>query len=381
MDDVIIIGAGPAGSMTAKLLAEQGCRVRLLEAGVFPKRKPCGESLNPGAVAALARAGVPVQQLLQTGGTWEGSIVRGWSLGSGKIELQASFPAGRYGVCCRRELLDERLVRTACEAGAVLEERARVDGLLRDEQDRVTGVYGRFTHIGAPFALQARLVVGADGLRSAAARSAGLGAAGKLRKAAFTARVGHAEGLADRVELHVEPQLVIGVAPLGGGLANMTVAMPGRTAAAAARDKAAFMLQAASRSPRLAAKLAHAKIEGEVLASGPFDRPVKAAAVPGLVLVGDAAGYYDPLTGQGIYRAVRSAEMAALRIMEALAGGFRQPLQQYERERQAAFAPGLRLQRLIEWGSRNPYLWHSAIRGLVSSPRLSGKLASWIGDC
>ncbi|MFD1954818.1 NAD(P)/FAD-dependent oxidoreductase [Paenibacillus thailandensis] len=383
MDDVVVIGAGPAGSVVARLLALRGLKVRLLERAAFPKRKPCGESLNPGAVAALARVGTPAESLLADGaGELDGGIVRGWRLANNRLRLEASYPPGRYGIGCRRELLDERLVREACRAGVLLDEHMHVEGIVWNELGHAAGVYGRSAATGKPFRLPARLVVGADGLRSAIARSAGLASRpGRLRKAAFTARLIGVEALEDAVELHTEPDLVVGVAPLGGGLANLTLALQGAAAASAAKDKAGFMLEAARRQPWLAERLAGAALAGEVLASGPFDRPVRAAALPGLVLVGDAAGYYDPLTGQGIYRAIRSAELAAPRVAESLASGSFRPLAQYERERRKEFAPGVRLQRLIEWSSRQPPVWNAALRGLSASPRLKEALAGRIGDC
>lgn len=381
MYDVIVVGAGPSGSVLARLLALQGVKVLMLDAARFPRRKPCGESLNPGAVAVLQRvmgkeSAAALTNMLQI----PYSVLNGWQLNSDGIEIAASFPEGNCGIGCSRELFDHWLVEEACRAGAQFEQQTQVEQLLWDA-GRVIGVRVR-TSSNKTHDLHAAYVAGADGIRSAVARSAGISCFGPLRKAALTARLNGVAELSDKVELFMRANGVVGLAPIGDGMANMTVALQGTSIAAAASiGKAAFMLQAAQEIPRLAERIQHVEMQGEVLACGPFERKVRTSVINGMILVGDAAGYYDPMTGQGIYRAIRSAELAAPTLLQALQTGSRQPLNRYNREREQQFAGGTRLQRVIEHISRNRMIWSAALHVIGSSTLLKKKLVQAVGDC
>lgn len=377
--DVIVVGAGPSGSALAKLLAASGASVLMLDAEAFPRRKPCGESLNPGAVAALGR--ITGHPNAAEAFDFPFSPIQGWRVISGSATLEAVYSGGHYGVGCRREKLDHWLAEHASRAGALFEERVRVERLLW-EGDRVTGVIAR-SREDKPLFLRASIVAGSDGLRSVVARSAKVNRYGPLRKAAFTTRLNGVGGLRERVELFTGGNgKVIGLAPIGGGQANMTVALGSAQAAAqAGRDRAGYVLREARAVPELMERLENAQIEGDVLACGPFDRPVLPHDIAGMVLLGDAAGYYDPLTGQGIYRAVRSAELAAPAIIQALQTKSFDPIRQYGRIRQEEFAGGTRLQHIIERISRQPLVWRTALRVIGASALLTNKLAEVIGDC
>ncbi|GIQ62897.1 drug:proton antiporter [Paenibacillus cisolokensis] len=375
MADVIIVGAGPAGSALGRLLARRGISVAILEAGFFPKRKPCGESLNPGAIAALGRMGYAPEAELADAAV----PLRGWRLHTPRSRLSADYPGGLRGLACPRERLDRWLAESASRAGASLLEGMRVDRLLFDD-GRVCGVSGR-TERGAAFRLTAPFVVGADGLRSVVARRAGLALSGSVRKIAFTVRLDGWPQAEPYVELYVRRDEVVGIAPFAGGTANMTVVVPERRAIEAAGRKPAFVRQIAGRWPELAPAFERAAIDGEVLACGPFDRPVSAAARPGLMLVGDASGYYDPLTGQGIYRALRGAELAADALAQALASGSQRPLYDYDRMIRETFRTGTRLQRLIDYVCRHPAWLDGASAVLGGWPAATRRLAGLIGDC
>ncbi|WP_338551556.1 NAD(P)/FAD-dependent oxidoreductase [Paenibacillus sp. KS-LC4] len=385
MHDVIIVGAGPAGSVLAARLAAQGIKVLVLERESLPRRKPCGESLNPGAVAALARI-LPAGKFAAIRSSMEHSLIHGWRLTSGKAELLASFPAGQFGMACAREKLDYALALYAGEAGAHVIEQMRVQRLIW-EHGRVAGVIA-YSSAGQASQFRARLVVGADGIRSAVARCAGLSSFGPLRKTAFTARVSGVRDLQPRVELFTRRGIVVGLAPIGGGEANMTLAQLtgsecGSVGALAGRKegRAAWLLSKVSELPELAERLQGADCTSEVLACGPFDRRVRATQQAGLLLIGDAAGYYDPLTGQGIYRALSSAELAAPLLVQALESGSQTPLAHFAQLQHSRFTPAIRLQKLIEWTSRHELLWQSALRGLGSLPAARSRLAALIGDC
>ncbi|PLT45782.1 putative oxidoreductase [Paenibacillus pasadenensis] len=383
MLDVLVCGGGPAGSALAWRLARLGLSVAIADAGRHPRRKPCGESLNPGAAAALQRlardggaAGAPAwSELLD-----ELHPLDGWTIHSGTARLEARYPDGAGGWSCRRERLDGWLLEQAMRAGASLLPECRVKEVRQDG----SGCRAAAIREGRPVTLAARYVVGADGIRSAVARSAGLSAPpGPLRKVALTGRIGGLAELRPLVELHAQPGVLIGIAPLSGGEANATLVLPARTAAASAaalRNGQEALLSALRASPSLAARTASAQASGETLACGPFDAPVRAVRSGRVLLVGDAAGYYDPLTGQGLFRALRGAELAAAALAAARRSDGAQALQAYERRLQREFGPGAALQRLVEYGASRPRLFRAALAGI----RWSGSaplLAARIGDC
>ncbi|MFC4777651.1 NAD(P)/FAD-dependent oxidoreductase [Paenibacillus sp. GCM10023252] len=377
--DVIIAGAGPAGSTLAWLLARQGVRVRILDAATFPRRKPCGEALNPGAVAALNRLGLSLARspLLPLE---HYSLLCGWRMVSGSQEVEASYPSGMYGVGCKRELLDQWLLEEALSAGAELQQGMLAEGVFM-EHGRIQGVHGRMTASEKAFKYEAPFIVGADGLRSNIARTSGLRKAGRRRKAAFSARVEGLPAIGQAVELFLAPDLVLGMAPVGGGASNLTMVVQPAAAGLAARDKEAAIRAASERWPGLASRLRDAVLEGDVLASGPFDRPTTSLVRDGLLLIGDAAGYYDPLTGQGIYRALRGAELGAEALVDALEQNSSSPLLHYERRCRQEFAGPALLQRLISWGIEHPPVWQAVMSTLVRTPRAAAALAGYIGDC
>ena len=119
-----------------------------------------------------------------------------------------------------------------------------------------------------------------------------------------------------------------------------------------------------------------------MLATGPFDCPVRRAVADGALLVGDAAGYYDPFTGQGIYRALRGAEMAAETLRAALRAGDTSAaaLTPYERARRRACGPGERLQHVVEAFVSRPWLYRAVAGRFARRPALADAMVHVTGD-
>lgn len=343
--DVLVVGGGPAGSTVARLLAERGWTVALIDRASFPRPKPCGECLNPGAVAVLDRLGV-----LETVAALEPARLRGWQVEAGPHRATGSFPDGRIGLSVDRARFDHALVERARAAGVAVHERTRLVGLDAASEGGGRRATTRGERDGTAATWRARVVVGADGLRSTVARGiAAYRRAPRLRKVSVTL---HLEGLdldPTRGRLVLDRTGTIGLAPLdaGGRRWNATVVIDAGDARSIRGAPARFALA------RIAAALAPAR-RGSLVAgpwaSGPFDWPSRRAAADGVALVGDAAGYYDPLTGQGIYRALRSAELAARAVDEALAAGRarRADLAPYERALRRELRVPLRVQRGVE---------------------------------
>ena len=145
--DVLVVGGGPAGSTVARLLAGRGWSVRLIDRARFPRAKPCGECLNPGAIAALDRLGVLPDVLALAPAPLDG-----WAVGTGATLARGRFPSACGGLALDRARLDHALLEAARAAG-------------------VEVVEGRKVAAGDPVLRSASVVVGADGLRSVVARS------------------------------------------------------------------------------------------------------------------------------------------------------------------------------------------------------------------
>ena len=357
--DVIIVGAGPAGSATALQLARAGQYVLLLDRHVFPRSKPCGDCLSAAASDVLRRLG-----LLERVCALPHAKLRGWRIiAPDGVWFAADFTtmAGTTGVehalAVERARLDAALLDAAVDAGAEFRPNTHVRDVLRTTDGGVTGVV---TGTGA---LRARAVVGADGLRSiVATRLGAIRRAPRLRKVSLTARL-HAPTVASAVgEMHIGNGVVAGVAAIDpDGRCNVSVVADAtRHGRGVAADPAGFTATALNSLPGLRERLPSTAL-GDVplLASGPFDRPVHRVIYDGCVLVGDAAGYYDPFTGQGIHQALRSAELLAPVLLRAL---------QEPRVMQHLLMPyALHRQRLL----RGAHIVQHIVEAIVSRPRLA----------
>lgn len=365
--DAVVVGGGPAGSATAARLAARGRRVLLLDRAEFPRRKPCGECVNPAGVRALRRLGVLDRVL-----ACNPAPLEGWRIAAGDdAGFSGRFPDGVRGLGIPRERLDAVLLDHARSLGVEVRTGIKVADLLRDDAGRVRGVVAGDEEIAA------RIVVGADGLRSIVLRRLGLLARPpRLRKLALTA---HVRGLDLRGcgQLRARGRGCVGVAEVGGGLANVTVVIPHDRAAEVGGDAEGYFDGALRRYG-----LADAVREDDVLATGPFDCPARAAVADGAVLVGDAAGYYDPFTGQGIYRALRGAELAAPVIDAALRAGdvSAAALAPYHLAHRRAFGDGERLQHVIEQFVSRPGLLRWAAGRFTRRPALGDAIIRATGD-
>ncbi|HEX2167188.1 MAG TPA: NAD(P)/FAD-dependent oxidoreductase [Longimicrobiales bacterium] len=381
--DVIIVGAGPAGAVTALLLARAGVDVLLLDRAAFPRAKPCGDCLSSGATAILRRLGVLDLVLARPH-----ARLRGWRIvAPDGNSFEAAFnatddTAGADSVAAgcalsvERAVLDAVLVEAAIAAGARFERQTVID-VARDAAGAVAGVV---TRNGVRFAA---ITVGADGLRSIVAKRLGTRTSGFLRKLSLTFHAPVAN-TGNTGEMHVGDGMCAGVAPVEiSGLCNLTiVADSARFGRDVARDARAFAQCAIDSLPLLRNRVPAAALHQTPLASGPFDQPVRRVAFDGAVLVGDAAGYYDPFTGQGVYQSLASAELlapvvaASLRRRDVRAEAFR--------DYAAGRAALMRWPRLVQYGVetvlRRTASANRAIARIRRAPAFGSAIVSVTGD-
>jgi len=373
--DVVVVGGGPAGTATAVMLKQRGHDVLILDEARFPRDKVCGEGVSPEAWRLLADLGVdgavralaphPLRGMAVTAP--DGTCFRGDYRG-----------APRPGFAVQRERFDRVLLERAREAGVEVREGMRATGLLRraGAVEGVTAVNGR-----GPESLRARLVVGADGRRSVVARRLGLlREHPRLRKFAVRGYWEGMQGLEERGEMHGGGGGYCGVAPLSPTRANVTFVLDRREMLAAAGDLEAFYRRVLQRWPRIAERLETAALLSPPRAVGPLALEASRVSAPGALLVGDAAGFYDPFTGEGVTLALRSAELAAEVADRCLRAASFRALREYDRVRHAATRHKFRFNRLLQVVVARPWLANAAARRLARRPDLADRMVSIAGD-
>jgi geranylgeranyl reductase family protein len=374
--DALVVGAGPAGSATAAALAGAGRDVLLVEAAAHPRAKACAEYASPMVRDELDRLGMERS-------AWqpEALPLRGMRVIRHADSVEVRYadrrgPRNAWGL--ERQAFDAALARHAESRGARLLERTRfedahwrggrggmggrvVGALLRTPRGRVT--------------VRCRWLIGADGARSWVAQRLSVeGGHGWPRRLGLVAHYSGVPALSDHGEMHVGDGYYVGLAPLSGGRLNVGMALPLDAERRPAEERFA---SAIGGLPAVAARLDGARRLTPIRGASPIGHRVRGAAGRGWMLVGDAAGFIDPFTGEGIYRALRSARAAA----EALAGGDEGVERRYLAARRRAFAAKDTLTWLVQGMLAAPPALGYALRRLSERPPLAEVLGSALGDC
>ena len=324
--DVLVVGAGPAGSSTALRLAQAGLDVLVLEKSTFPRDKVCGDGLTPRAVKQLVSMGIP----LDAEDGWFPN--KGLRIIGGGVRLELNWPEltsyPGFGLMRSRRGFDETLARAAQKAGARLMEGITVTAPVLDDAGRITGVTARPTAPGGTErTYSARLVVAADGNSSRLSLAMGLAKRddrpiGVAVRTYYTSPRHDDDYLESWLELWDGDRLLPGygwIFGAGDGTSNVGLGLLNTSAAFQHTDYRALLKRWLAGMPASWGYTEENRTE-----------PVRGAALPmgfnrtphytrGLLLAGDAGGMVNPFNGEGIAYAMESGEIAARVIAQALA--------------------------------------------------------------
>jgi flavin-dependent dehydrogenase len=336
--DVVIVGGRVAGAATAMLLARLGHDVVVVDQASFPSDTVSTHAIARSGVVQLRRWGL-LDPVLDSGAPAIRQVT--FHAGGESVSRMIKHKAGvGLVVAPRRYVLDTIIVAAAGRAGADVRTGVTVTGVQRDRRGRVVGVCGH-DRGGAPVDLGARYVIGADGLSSRVARSAGAavrqGPAGGAAQYAYYTGIDWAG-----MELFVAERSFAGVFPTHDGQACIWVCTPSADAQAARRGSGsreeAFGELLERCAPQLAGRMRHARRTSPVRGMLRQPNQVRQAVGPGWALVGDAGYHRDAVTAHGISDAFRDAELLAVALDQALSSGAEESaaLARYQQQRDQA---------------------------------------------
>jgi flavin-dependent dehydrogenase len=375
------------------MLARADIDVLVLERARFPRDKPCAEYVSPQASRIFADMGVLDRIEAAGAAQLAGMVVRSPGGASFRGDFRGSHGFHGFrdrGLAIRRPILDAILLDQAKSAGARVSEETQVTDVVCDGAGRVSGVEARAGHGGspenrAPTAMSARAVVGADGLRSVISRRLGLMRSAKWpRRIAFVTHYRGVSGMGSAGEMHVERDGYLGLADVGNGETNVAVVVPVAVARGIGSERAAFVRRWIDRHPSVAPRFRDATPVSPVLTTGPFAAHARSAWAPGAALVGDAADFFDPFTGEGIYAALRGAELLfpylydVVRSTSPASGDV--ALAAYDRCRRSEFQGKWRLERAVGLAVGFPLLFNRVTRVLAAHPDMADLLVGVTGD-
>lgn len=365
--DAVIVGGGPSGAACAIHCAAAGLRVLVVERAVFPRDKVCGDCLNPDCWPVLARLGVEDAVRALPHAALRAVEFQG--LSGAPIRLPLPTRA-RGEVAVKRSLLDLLLLETAAACGAEVRQGRAVSGIRRTASGYEVDLAAGPGENGGLTTVAARFLVAADGRNSVVARLTGLL---DDRRRLATDRVGlqaHVPCPADcgpRVQMRWFARGYGGLCPVGGGELNISLAGPPASLDGLKRWAREEFGLAANHPWRTIAPLDRAPAPQAAVATG--DRS-------GVFLAGDAARVVEPFTGEGIYYALRTGELAAESIVAAVRGGgdAAQAAARYRSAHATTYRGRLWVNRLARLAGRHPRVASLALRAARWQPGLLGLL-------
>lgn len=292
--DVAIVGGGPAGSSCATFCTLSGLRTLVLEREKFPREKVCGDCVNPSAWPVLERLGLGrrVRDLPHVRLDWVDFIAIDGST------VTIGLPTGdKRELSVKRSLLDDLLLRRAQQAGAQVCEQTTVTSVTRTEPWQIeTNANGAFS---------ARFLIAADGRNSTVARLCNLLPKARRERVALQAHVPLPHNFGRRIVLQFLPEGYSGQAPVNETELNLCLVGTPPTIAQLRRWAERHFDIAADQSWRTIT---------------PLTRSPVPCSHENLLFIGDAARVVEPFTGEGIYYAMRSGELAAAAATQLIRG-------------------------------------------------------------
>jgi len=376
MHEVIVVGAGPAGSVAATVLAQAGRDVLLLDRTGFPRDKACGDAIAWGAVQLMLDLGMG--EAVRAAGFYPIDAMRIISPGGAVFETALPTHEGLTSCIVQRETFDTLLWTHACQSGANFQILQVQQPILHN--GRVVGVRGRNGHERD---IRAQLVIAADGATSVIARALRPDKApDRHRAVALRAYVNDLDVLDHRVEFHFTHDLIPGYAwifPTGERRANVGVGMRLDLFRRKARTLKQMLHDFLSRPALAGRRHSQSQVQHALAWQLNFGSYVFPRAYDGALLTGDAGGFINPLTGGGIHNAMITGKLAAEVALSALAGGDtrRQALAPFEAGWRERLWPNLRLGYWLQrWLVSSPRLTDWVVTLMVRYPRLAQVFAS-----
>jgi len=310
--DVLVIGAGPAGSIAARTAAEKGLNVLLIE-----KRQEIGDPVRcaEGVNKEYLKKHVEIDKRWICADLKASHI---YAPDGTRIEMAEEISGGEVGYVLERKIFDRALAEQAANAGAEVRVKTRAIGLLI-EDDFVKGA--RLMHLGKEYDVRAKIVIGADGVESKVGRWAGIDTCLKPIDIETCAQylIAGADIDQDHCEFYIGSEIAPGgyvwIFPKGEGKANVGIGILGnRTGKFKPRPVDYLNKFVEKRFP-------DAKIVEMVFGGVPVSGSIEKTSVNGLMLVGDAARQSDPITGGGILNAMDAGKLAGEAAYEAISSG------------------------------------------------------------
>ena len=379
--DVIVIGGGPAGCSAAIGLSRLGYNVMLCDQAKFPRDKVCGEFISPAADPILDRLGIlsrietlnPKRLKGVCISSYEGEEFSiDYPLQPGLAERPTSLSVSRYE-------LDSLFVEEAKRAGVEVREQCKVTEFLF-EDDCVIGARGWDANKTA-FCIHAPLVIDAGGRNALSLKKFHLKEepVGEV-KIAMAAHWEGAQITDDYCYMHVSDPGYTGISNVGRGRANVVLVVDRHSMNGENPDK--FYLDAVLKNSQRYKILRNAKCLESVRALESLAFSVKSVPCGGLLMVGDAMGFIDPFTGEGIYLSLRSSEIAVEVAVRALKNSSfsRDALNIYEVRRKKEFDKKFLLSRILQKLICNQFFCNQVVRALKGDRDLAETLVGVIGD-
>jgi len=353
--DVAIIGGGPAGSSCAAFCALAGLRTVVLDREKFPREKVCGDCLNPSCWPVLERLEL-AQRVRDLPHSMLNSVA---FIAIDRCEVILDLPSGpNCEISVKRSLFDDLLLRRVGELGADVHEHTTVTGLTRNDDWKIETASGRMLH--------ARMLIGADGRNSTIAHLCNLLPRPARERVALQAHIPRPRNFGNRIALQFLPEGYSGQAPVNESELNLCLVGTPPTIST--------LRKWAERQFDLPSNQAWRTIT-------PLTRSPVSSAHENLFFIGDAARVVEPFTGEGIYYALRSGELAANAIAKILRGDDRNSaLREFHRAYAEMYRGRLWINRLSRAAVLRPRLGSLFVHIARTNPSilklLTGKIVS-----